>query len=254
MNLGSHTLFAFEVANGEIDVVISLFGLLIYRVIVAKKRPKNCEQNFLFVELRIDSSRREITHKSIAEAEKCFNDCFNPDKFQKVASIADLNILIPKSFEQTIDVILYPFLFNMIKCFDEIRNDTQRPNDNLNRIFIAQLKNITQASTLQKKSIKRFVNELFLDGHAPIQINPHTSNKKTTVLFYAVYLVGVSDVDKLDDTTFQRILKEGFSCLNKDELIVNDEIEIQLKNKMLKTENYPEILEKGANIIRNWNN
>ena len=36
-DLGSYTLFAFETDNGSIEVFISLFGLLIYRVVVAKK-------------------------------------------------------------------------------------------------------------------------------------------------------------------------------------------------------------------------
>ena len=69
-NLGSHTLFAFEKEDGEIDVIISLFGLLMYRVIVTKEKPNICVNNFLYTELRTDSSRREIIHQSVEEAQQ----------------------------------------------------------------------------------------------------------------------------------------------------------------------------------------
>lgn len=69
VNLGSHTLFAFETSTGEINVVISLFGLMIYRVLVLKEKPTFCNKNFLFTELRTDSSRHEIVHESIDAAE-----------------------------------------------------------------------------------------------------------------------------------------------------------------------------------------
>ncbi len=52
VNLGSHVLLALEKNNGEIDVIISLFGLLIYRVIVTKNKPNDCSNNFLYTELR----------------------------------------------------------------------------------------------------------------------------------------------------------------------------------------------------------
>ncbi len=76
-NLGSHILFAFEKENGEINVIISLFGLLMYRVIVAKNKPDNCVNNFLYTGLRTDSSRKEIIHQSVEEAEQKFMECLH---------------------------------------------------------------------------------------------------------------------------------------------------------------------------------
>lgn len=87
---------------------------------------------------------------------------------------------------------LYPILFNLIKYFTCADEDATGPNEKVNDIFLNQLKNITQASTLQKKSIKRFVNEIFYEGHEKIRLNPQSSNKKATILFYSVYLIGLS--------------------------------------------------------------
>ncbi len=254
MALGSHTLVAFETDNGEINVIISLFGLLIYRVIVTKNKPEICKQNFLFVELRTDSSRREITHKSVNDAIQCFNDFLSSDKNYEFTMQFGIKLVIPKSLKQTIAVKLYAFLFDMIKYLANRNDDVQVTNENLNRIFCHQLNNITQASILHKKSIKRFVNDNFSDGHMPIQINPHTSNKKSAMLFYVVYLIGMSGVTELDDDVFQRIVREGLPYTNGEELIISDEIEKQFKEQILNNKNYSEILEKGADIVKKWNN
>ena len=80
VNLGSHVLLAFEKNNGEIDVIISLFGLLIYRVIVTKNKPNDCSNNFLYTELRTDSSRRELIHHSLDEVQQKFFDILAPKK------------------------------------------------------------------------------------------------------------------------------------------------------------------------------
>ncbi len=253
VNLGSHTLFAFESKHGQIEVVVSLFGILMYRIIIADCRPEFCQKNLLFVELKTDSSRKEITHESISVAENYFKECLNPNKFMEVETFAGLKLMLPKEIEQTIDIHFYPFVFNMIKCFDEIRTDTQTPNETINLILINQIKNITQASLLHKKSIKRFVNDYFYAGHKPIKINPVTSNKKTIVLFYAVFLVGASNIENLDDSKFQNILKEKFILNDDNEVIITDELETQFKNKMLEVSNYSDILERGAKIIKKWN-
>lgn len=52
INLGSHTLFAVEKEYGEIDVIISLFGLLMYKVKVTNKRPDICKNNFFVYRIK----------------------------------------------------------------------------------------------------------------------------------------------------------------------------------------------------------
>ena len=59
-NLGSHVLIGYENKSGQVEVVVWLLGLLAYRVVLAHKKPNVCSDNFLFTELRTDSSRREL--------------------------------------------------------------------------------------------------------------------------------------------------------------------------------------------------
>lgn len=254
VNLGSHSLFAFEKQDGEIDVVISLFGLLLYRVVVTKNKPTSCNNNFMFTELRIDSSRNELVHHSYEDAFKYYMDFLNSDTFQNAGVIYGLTFMVSKSLRPIPNANLYPFLFNMIKCFTEIDNDAKVPNSKVNDIFLKQLNNIIQTSTLQKKSIKRFVNETFYEGHQEIKLNPNSTNKKAVVLFYAIYLIGKSDENVLNDRILQKILKEGFSCTNGEDVVISDEMECKLKDIMLNDFNYSEILEKGATKVKDWKN
>ena len=117
VNLGSHVLLAFEKNNGEIDVIISLFGLLIYRVIVTKNKPNDCSNNFLYTELRTDSSRRELIHHSLDEVQQKFFDILAPKKFVSAGIVNGVSIMIPKKIEPIPNAELYPILFNLIKYF-----------------------------------------------------------------------------------------------------------------------------------------
>lgn len=254
VELGSHTLFAFEAANGEINVVISLFGLMMYRVILAKSKSELFKKNFLYAELRTDSARIEIEHKSIIDAEKYFFETLNSDKFQLATESGGINFMIPKETNVPMNLHLYPFVFEMMKCFNDFRDDAKEPNDVINRIFLKQLNNTLKETALHKKSIKRFVYDHFPEGHDLIQLNPAVSNKKDILFFYVVFLIGLSfsPNDKLDERSLQLFLKEKLPLYNGQKMIVSDEVEQNLKKQIMGTNNYSDILKNGARIIKSW--
>lgn len=251
-NLGSHVLFAYESENGQIEVIVSLFGILMYRVVIASHRPDFCAKNFLFIELRTDASRKEVAHESRDAAEMHFLKFFNPERFAVGGMMNGMQIMIPRMPECSIDVPTYSFLLHIMKCFDLFRDDTQSPNDIVNQILRTQLQQITQASLLHKKSIKRFVGEYFGSEHDPIILNPHSMTKKQTVLFFTVFAIGQSGIESLEDSSFQHLLRDIFA-LNGDSVIdITDSLELHLKEQILATPGYSDILERGAELIKNW--
>lgn len=252
-NLGSHCLFGFEDSNGRINVVLYLFGIAMYRVIVVEHKPSFCCNNFLFVELCTDSSRKEITEISYEQAEKKFYSFLNPKNFIAGPKINGVTIMLPTSPASS-DVILFPFVLNMMKCFDGIHEETIVPNTIINSILLNQIKQIKQASLVHKKSIKRFVNEYFRDGHEPIVINPMTSNKKVTFLLYILMAIGNSGIETIDDYKLQQVVKSALGIGSDSEITIDDALEKKLQAEMLETPHYSNIIEIGANIIKNWNN
>ena len=74
------------------------------------------------------------------------------------------------------------------------------------------------------------------------------------MLFFAIYLIGMSKQERLDDKILQEILQEGLSCSVDAEFVMNDQMEKELKSKMMTDENYSDVLEKGAVKVINWIN
>lgn len=153
--------------------------------------------------------------------------------------------MIPKVIS-SIDVVVYPFVFNMTKCFLEINDETREPNERIVRILKNNIQEVLQASSLHKKSIQRFVKEYFSDGHEPIILNPNSSNKKTVLLFYILFVIGRDNIEHIDDKSLQDIAKKALDMGVQSELIVTDEIEKKLQSEMLATKGYSDLLENGS--------
>lgn len=247
ISLGSHCLFAFVDNTGKVNVIVALFGIAMYRVVVSDTVPVFCKKNFLFMELRTDSSRKELTHVSYEEAENGFLELFNPSNFIKEENIAGMHIMIPKAISN-IDVVLYPFVFNMMKCFLEIHDETQEPNEKIVKILKCNIQEVLQASTLHKKSIKRFVKEYFSDGHESIRLNPNASNKKTTLLFYILFVIGRDNIECIDDKSLQEIAKKALDMGAKSELIVTDELEKNCRMRCYLQKDMVICLKKGQKL------
>ena len=52
------------------------------------------------------------------------------------------------------------------------------------------------------------MSETFYQGHEKIRLNPYTSNKKAVVLLYAVYLIGKSKEEVLDDSILHKNIEK----------------------------------------------
>lgn len=234
VSLGSHSLFCF-IDNGQVNVIVVLFGIAMYRVLVADTVPAYCKNNFMYIELRTDSSRKEAVHLSDEEAEKFFRE-----SFLKPIDCVD------------VDVFLYPFVFNMVKCFRGIHDETKTPNETINNILKDNIQEILQASSLHKKTIKRFVKEYFPEDHNEIRINPDSINKRTTFLFYVLFAIGKENIDTIDNNLLQKIVKKTLKMGAENEFVVTDVIEKRMRDEMLNTTGYSNLLEKGADVIKKW--
>ena len=60
-------------------------------------------------------------------------------------------------------------------------------------------------------------------------------------------------IEHIDDKSLQDIAKKALDMGVQSELIVTDEIEKKLQSEMLATKGYSDLLEKGAEVIKRWN-
>ena len=252
LNLGSHCLLAFQGDQNEINVIVYLFGIVMYRVVVCDHTPDFCTNNCLYQELCTDTSRKEVFRKSVGELNNQFLEYFsNTGNFTSVKS-GKMTAMIAKDIPQ-IDIVQSIHISNLIKYFSHSYDETLTPNEQINSILLNNIRAITQASLLHKKSLKRFVKEHCKLATEPIQLNPKTINKKDIFMMYVLFVIGKSTLERLDDQTLQTLIKEALSIRVDGEIRVNDELEESLKNEIIGTTNYTLYIQRGAILVNEWN-
>lgn len=252
INLGSHCLIGFQDKQNRINVIVNLFGIVMYKVIVCDHTPEFCNNNLLYQELCTDSSRKKIINLSLMDVETKYLECLtNNANFSPFKLPNGITCMIPTKMPE-IDIPLYIFVCNAVRNFQEINEETVAPNKTIIDILIKNISKITEASLLHKKSIKRFVKDYFKPGHEPIKINSASSNKKVIFMLYILMVIGESGVEKIDDKTLQQLVKGVFNLGTNEEIQISDELEEKLKIKILETPEYSSLMEQGATIIEQW--
>lgn len=67
INLGSHCLFAYQDKHNRVNVIVNLFGIVMYKIVICNHTPEFCNNNLIYQELCTDSSRKEIVNQSFRE-------------------------------------------------------------------------------------------------------------------------------------------------------------------------------------------
>ena len=252
INLGSHCLIAFQDKQNRINVIVNLFGIVMYKVIVCNHTPEFCNNNLIYQELCIDSSRKEIINRSLMDTERKYLEYLTTHThFFPVKLPNGVTCMLATEIPE-IDILLYIFACNAVRCFQEINDETVTPNKTIIDILLKNISRITEASLLHKKSIKRFVKEHFKAEHKPIKINPKSSNKKDIFMLYILMVIGKSGVEKIDDKALQQLAKGAFNIGANEEIRISDELEEKLQIEILETPEYSSLIEQGATIIEQW--
>lgn len=252
LNLGSHCLLAFQDKQDRINVIVNLFGIVMYKVIVCDHTPEFCNNNLLYQELCTDSSRKEIISQSPMTLENEYLGYLSSDlHFSPVVLPNGITYMVQKK-ECEINILLDMFICNLVRVFQEINDETTTSNQVIVDILLKNINQILQASLMHKKSIKRFVKEHFKVGHEPIRINPTSNNKKVIFMLYILLVIGKSTIEKMDDRELQQIARSAFDMGATEEIRINDELVEKLKTEILRTPEYSVLIEHGAKIIQQW--
>ncbi|WP_313340577.1 hypothetical protein [Sedimentibacter sp.] len=252
LNMGSHCLLAFQDHEDKINIIVNLFGIVIYRVVVCDHTPEFCANNLLYQELCTDSSRKEIIQTSPEALEREYVEYLSStEHFTPVPLPNGMKCMIPNGIP-SIDILQQMFICNVVNFFKKVHDEIKEPNKEIVGILRNNIEEIMQSSLFHKKSIKRFVKECFKDRTEPIKINPNTTNKKVVFLLYILFVIGNGEIDEINDQRLQQIIKNAFHIDGNNEIIITDELVAQLKEAMLKQENYSNIIEKGAAVIQHW--
>ena len=250
-DLGSHCLFGFKDPDGKLIVFLSLFGIVIYKIIVSEHVPCICKNNFIYQELRTDSSRREVIESSHETAEySLYSFINNSDNFQS-ALLNGIKVAFCTN-PLPIDIPLYCFVLDAMMKLHKEHDEIITPNKQIISILNRNIETMIQTSLLHKKSLIRIVNDYFYEGHAPIKINPNSGNKKTLFLLFILMKIGVVNLEKIDDKSLNKIVKQSLEVNESNEIVLNDKLIKKLETEILKTLDYAKLMERGATIVKTW--
>lgn len=251
LNLGSHCLLAFQGPEKKINVIVNLFGIVMYRVVVCDHTPDFCNNNCLYQELGTDASRKEVFRKSVEELENEFSEYLA--KLENFTFIEDSVIPLMISKEIcSIDIAKNMHICNLIKYFSQSHDETLTPNAQINDILITNIREIIQASLLHKKSLKRFVKEHCKLATEPIHLNSTAINKEDVFMMYVLFIIGKNALKSIGDYVLQSLIKEALHLKAGEEIIISDKIEESLKREILENENYSSYIAHGADLVSVW--
>ena len=251
-NIGSHTLLAFVDNQCKVNVAVYLFGIAMYRVVLCNSIPTNCTKNLIYQELRTDAQKKEIVSANIVTLSTDISEFFcSKINFQCANEINGMKIMVAKNVP-TLDLTLSIFVVDAANVLSQLKDDTIVPNDTINKILISRINDILQSSLLHKKSIKRFVNDNLKNRTEPIKINEKATDKKTFFFLYMLMKIGEKDITSMNDNLLQQLAKEIFEVSAGNEVKITDELEEHIKRNILETDNYSDLIQKGADIVQKW--
>lgn len=245
---GSHSLFTY-VQENSINVVVNLFGVAIYNVKLSDSIFDQNLKNCMYQELLTDGSKVEVFHESlqalINEIGKTMDNFFQSiqggnNNFIPTPQTKDMHLDIKFRLCQLIDTIPYAEKGEILK-----------PNEQAVNLIIKNINNLLHASLIHKNSLKRFVKENLKFDDTNFKLNPDSTDKKNTFLFYVVYLIGKSSNKRLDLEIVNSIIKSGIGT-TLNEIVLTEDSCKSFRRVILEDENYQEILLKGSEIIKSW--
>lgn len=242
-NSGSHCLVGYVSNNGEINVFVDIFGLIIYNVKICNHIPEFCSNNCLLQKLNLDTTRQ---HLCLHDYNDLCNDMISAfsgidSKFPQ-PSMNGIRFCVPTiSKDVSGNFFFVSLLDNLNKGFLKEYSYTKEITDRL----IDNIQKLLQASLLHQRALKRFISEK-IDFSKDIVINPNAKDKKSMFMYYFLFILGKENPDEMSKEVLEKIINKNF---HHNEIIITEKLHEQIKRLILEDENYSSIIKLGAQKV-----
>lgn len=161
----------------------------------------------------------------------------------------NLTVMIPKDMTDT--TLQYKIMYG--SYYSKFQNElklSNEPTQELISLILNNIENILQESALIVRVLKRFVNERIKNFDKEVRLNPKGTNKKSIFMFYIMFMIGHAEGRIKSIYDLNEVLKKKFLAGTID---INDQLCQKLKDEILSTVAYSEIIIKGARVVDSWN-
>ena len=228
---GSHTIMSYIAQDGSVNVLVSLFGIAIYNVRLLPERIPEYNYNAICEELDIEGGKKSFRHETINEV---MDGWLAP--LIALQDVPDNGARqIPFGDESRLR-LLYSDVYMDITC----QSFSVGSEDVIYNLLTERIKHIITTVFLTHKKLKRFIKEhsALLDGE--IKLNPAGTKEDDILCYYALLVCGQygDEIQTMNDL-------HAHICKMQTVPAMRDEI--------LKTEGYSDVLKKGRDIIEKKN-
>ena len=223
---GSHTIMSYIAGDGSVNVLVSLFGIAIYNVRLLPKRIPGCNYNAIYEELDIEGGKKSFRHETINEV---MGGWLAP--LIALQDVPDNGAQIPFGDESRLR-LLYSDVYMDIAC----QSFSVGSEDVIYNLLTERIKHIITTVFLTHKKLKRFIKEHSTLLNDEIKLNPAGTKEDDVLCYYALFVCGRygDEIQTMNDL-HSHICKMPTIHAMRDE--------------MLKTEGYSDVLKKGRDVI-----
>ena len=233
---GSHFLCAYVLNNDRVNVIVSLFGLAIYKVNLCKS--SNFDKKVFCEEFMLTGDKKAINASDIKTLETDLNNCYQID-------FNGIKLCIPKQSNNNIFINDKIFFINFLSY---ITNKSISFNDIqcFNEILKSNYKDLLSSTIIDVNVMKRFINDYNICSDFKITTN--NSNKEFWFKVRVLFEIGFNNINNIDNKLLNSIAKKLIPT-SGNECIITDEVIDEFKKYILRKENYIEYIVKGAKNI-----
>lgn len=238
-DLGSHSLLSYVAGDGSVNVLVSLFGIVIYNVRICDQIIQECPYNAMFLTINLDAARIgfKATSKDALGQEL-------QNGFQPVGLFNGLQVMCPNNISDismTCKMIYFlSGIYNVNLPFHG------KSTEELITMIKKHMNSVLNVSALTIRGLKRFVKERKVNIEKGIVFNPNGTNMKVIFIFYLIFATGITENHIQTFKDLNEFVSKKFSG---KEIAISEEVCSMLKTEMMKNEQYANIIKEGAKII-----
>jgi len=236
---GSHCFLSFRNNKNQLQVLVSFFGVALFKVYFGDKIITKIKNEFVFHELQVTTKQVMFKHKDFKE----FADHIHDNIVFIVSDIVKVPFplgLSPQELE---------YGFGILGIMGKINRDvyTSEVDDKLVQIILKNFKELMHTSIIHIRKLKRFVEENYPGLTEVKKINPNGSSYDTYFLYYILYLIGRSRGTSIDSDSISSLISENIG--EKGPYILNSSFTKEIVNLMLTDVSCPTLMLIGAKLV-----
>lgn len=253
-SVGSHTLLTFKSINNEDVVIVSLFGLLMYRVVIGDTI-NDKQSKIIYKELKVDKSVEAVSLPMDEFNNTNINIYINKNSYEKSSEerIEDKVCLNIEKSDINQNERICPNLFRIVEQLNGVylNDDGLQLLDTKKREIYRILKNnldeIFSTVFLNKFAIDRFVSENFKTFDEETLSDLKDIRMTDTIYLYILYRIGINSIGKNGSNPLEKSFLDY--CKIKHKSINNEDLTRLLKDEMAM--GYPKNIREGIDFVKN---